>query len=916
MKKILFFWGLFLIFIGTLSAQREAANWYFGLNAGIRFNGDGTVVPLTDGRLSTNEGCASISDKFGNLLFYTDGITVWDRTHNIMPNGNGLLGDPSSTQSAIIVPNPGNSNLYYIFTVHALGGDIHNTSLLRGLNYYIVDMTAGPNGDVIARGNNGQPLLIPNSEKITAVRSADCSSIWVITHFLDTFYAYQVTPLGVNNTPVVSTTPTLVPLGGYRYNAIGYLKASPDGTRLAVAHSTVGNTTSRLNPGKLLLYDFDTATGQVSNEFELDANNGSPYGVEFSPNNQVLYATIDYYNAIGMIENGEIFQYDLTASDISGSKISLGDLVNGGLQLAINGKIYNSQFGANTLNVINNPNILGSGADFIRRQQSLGTRAATFGLPPFIQSLFNEVVDIIDPGSNNNAGNNSLELCENESFTFSAPVLSGASYTWYFDNGNTEVTLGSTSNTYTLANASMADAGIYRLEIDRNDGSCPLEGSALVNINPLPVVTNSILEQCDIEEGNASDGITRFNLLQMREIFTNGNASLTVSFYESLSDIQNNIAINTPENYRNTTAFNQTLYALVTSSSGCSVTSTLNLVVNPEVIDLANATQFFACKLDPSDNTLEGLFDLEAIKASYTSPDVNIYANREDATMEINELSGDIISENTFVYVRLENAGQCEGIEAVELIVRPLPEVLFPDTLLICLNTPALSVEAAPGFEGYAWYLQNGNTETLVSNDRLTTLSIDGTYRLELTTLYNNAGTQGSCSNSKIFEVLPSNIATISNLNITDISRNNRVEVIVSGEGDYEFAFNDLNGPYQDRNVFENLPPGFATLYVRDKNGCGVVSRDIAIIGYPRFFTPNGDGFNDNWQIRGINENFLGNSTILIFDRFGKPLKQLTPGDTGWDGTFNGSPMPASDYWFRVQLEDGREFEGHFSLKR
>ncbi len=101
-----------------------------------------------------------------------------------MTNGTGLLGNPSSAQSAIIVPQPDSDTIYHIFTVHALEGANNNTSQLQGLNFYTVDISVGENGAVISRGNNNQPLIIPNSEKITAVRSADCSSIWVISHFL------------------------------------------------------------------------------------------------------------------------------------------------------------------------------------------------------------------------------------------------------------------------------------------------------------------------------------------------------------------------------------------------------------------------------------------------------------------------------------------------------------------------------------------------------------------------------------------------------------------------------------------------------------------------------------------------------------------------------------------------------------
>lgn len=115
---------------------------------------------------------------------------------------------------------------------------------------------------------------------------------------------------------------------------------------------------------------------------------------------------------------------------------------------------------------------------------------------------------------------------------------------------------------------------------------------------------------------------------------------------------------------------------------------------------------------------------------------------------------------------------------------------------------------------------------------------------------------------------------------------------------------------------FNHVQAGIHTLYIRDKNGCGTASILISIIGYPKFFTPNGDGHNEYWQIKGINTQFQAHSIIYIFDRYGKLLKQLNPLSSGWDGTFNGEILPTSDYWFRVQLQDGRMFNGHFTLKR
>ncbi|XLS28054.1 T9SS type B sorting domain-containing protein [Flavobacteriaceae bacterium M23B6Z8] len=914
LQRQIFLLLAFLAF-GTIFAQREASNWYFGRNAGLRFNGDGSVVPLLDGQLSTNEGCASISDKFGNLLFYTDGITIWDRTNGVMTNGTGLLGDPSSTQSALIVPKPDDNDIYYVFTVNALGGEVHDTTLLEGLNYYIVDMSRGANGEVVGRGNNGQPLLKPNSEKITAVRSADCSSIWLISQFLDSFYAYEISAAGVNTTPVVSVTPTLVPLGGYRYNAIGYMKASPDGTKIAVAHSTVSDVTDRSAPGKVVLYDFDSATGQVTNELEINVDNRSPYGIEFSPNNEILYVTADFYDSQGTYVDGRLYQYDLLAADISASRFQLGEFVNGALQLAPDGKIYGSQFASGALNVINDPNQRGAACNFVPGQQTLGGRFASFGLPPFIQSLFNEVINILgDSGTN---GNTDLELCENESYTFTAPVISGATYRWTFEDAANNVTvLPAGSNSFSITSAGVADSGIYKVEIDRNDGSCPVEGFAFLTVNPLPSVKNTLLTQCDLDEANPSDGITTINLVQAVAELTNNTTGSGITFHRSLADLQGGIAISSPESYRNSNPFNETIYVKVTGASGCFNIAELQVTVQSTIIGNTNTRIIYGCDLSDEDQVLESSFDLESIRNSYAPLEASFYRNRNDAALEINELNGNLITSDTQILVRLESGNQCQGIEAIQFLIDPLPEVNYPDEIFICLNELPGTLIAEPGYDGYRWYKVNGNSEAEVSNVQTSSITEPGSYRLQLTRNYSDGGTVRSCSNSKNFEVIASNIAQINEIVIRDFSDNNRITVLVSGEGNYEYALNDRNGPYQDSNIFNNVAPGLVTVFVRDKNNCGITEEEIFVLGYPKFFTPNGDGFNDSWQIVGADPDFFSNSKIYIFDRYGKPLKELRLNDSGWDGTFNGTQLPAADYWFRVFLNDGREFVGHFSLKR
>ena len=184
-----------------------------------------------------------------------------------------------------------------------------------------------------------------------------------------------------------------------------------------------------------------------------------------------------------------------------------------------------------------------------------------------------------------------------------------------------------------------------------------------------------------------------------------------------------------------------------------------------------------------------------------------------------------------------------------------------------------------------------------------------GTYTVRVT------NTNG-CFKDRVISVLPSNVATITDIEVVDATENNSITVFVSGEGNYVYALDDINGPYQDSSTFTNVLPGLYTVYVRDKNNCGITEDLVSVIGFPKFFTPNDDNQNDFWQVYGITDQFQSNTLIYIFDRYGKLLVELDPLGPGWNGIYNGNKMPTSDYWFRVKLQDGRTFTSHFTLKR
>ncbi len=249
------------------------------------------------------------------------------------------------------------------------------------------------------------------------------------------------------------------------------------------------------------------------------------------------------------------------------------------------------------------------------------------------------------------------------------------------------------------------------------------------------------------------------------------------------------------------------------------------------------------------------------------------------------------------------------------------PVIDFPDSVGICLNQVPFTTQSNDIADGYRWYKIIGNTEELISTTSSVELSQEGLYRYEA---YNTASQENQvleCVSSKEFMVVSSEAPKISTLDITPADNGLNITVEVLNSGDFEYALDSPDGPYQDSNLFQDLSAGSYTVYVRDKNGCGIdqqtYSQMASAEGFPRFFTPNGDLINDYWQFidpGNLPEPLLRN--ITIYDRHGNLVAQITPDSIGWDGNFMGQPLPESDYWYKAISSEGAVLKGHFSLKR
>lgn len=332
-------WILYLLLItpATAIAQGEFSNWYFGTNAGMTFKTGGPQkVALS--AMQAGEGVASISDASGNLLFYSNGLKIWDRTHQLMKNGNDLLGGLSSAQGVLILPDPGNLKRYYVFTVTASG-------TAGTLSYSIVDMDGNGGFGEVPDGLKNQPLGYSQTEKLASARSGSCD-YWLISHQTNTnmFEARRITAAGIQ--PAVQTHI------GSMHNEIGMIKVAPNNRRVVATSVT----------GTIEVLDFDNVTGIFSNPIRLPSQPGSStYSACFSPDNSKLYT-----NEGGYRPNMEFYQFDLSLNDttaIAASKSQLGSVTTGlplslsDLQLGPDGRVYFTRMNTTCLGVIPNPNL-------------------------------------------------------------------------------------------------------------------------------------------------------------------------------------------------------------------------------------------------------------------------------------------------------------------------------------------------------------------------------------------------------------------------------------------------------------------------------------------------------------------------------------------------------------------------------
>ena len=463
------------------NAQKQSNIWYFGNHAGLDFN-SGSPIAITNGQTyspdsqnSAIEGTAIISDSLGSLLFYTNGNKIWNKNHQVMPNGDSLFSNFSSTQSALIIPQPGSSRYFYVFTTD----DYFYDNLQYGFRYSVVDICLDNGlGNIISNRKNIK-LLDTVSEKVTAVRHSNNIDYWIIVHkfYSDAFYSYHLSSTGITDTVISHIGSRHPVIWAYQGpgGAIGSLKASPNGQKIAIVN---GNTF----PSVAEYFDFDKSTGIISNCVNIQTDTVcNYYGVSFSPDNSKLYiaSNLNGYN---------IYQYNLNAGggnpiSVKGSRTIVTNHVQSyfALQLATNGKIYVAHVNPSPyLGVINFPNNLGLSCNYIDSAIYLNGKTASFGLPNFIDSYsYTNTIYNCATGINEVDNKNlSMKIYPNpaqQSFTIELPQQQNFNLFVYDVTGRKVVQRTNTTGAVSI-NCSGFTSGIYFVQAvnEKNSLSCKL----------------------------------------------------------------------------------------------------------------------------------------------------------------------------------------------------------------------------------------------------------------------------------------------------------------------------------------------------------------------------------------------------------------------------------------------------------
>jgi len=492
-------------------------------------------------------------------------------------------------------------------------------------------------------------------------------------------------------------------------------------------------------------------------------------------------------------------------------------------------------------------------------------------------------------------------LCENETLELDVTQSGAISYTW-FKNG-LPIT-GENNPIYTIV-----DTGIYSVEVAYS-ASCIASGELIVEYSQNPVVNNPTLISCDINQ----DGRAIYDLFDAEQnIITSGVEFITDFYLSRMNAVLEVDPIPDAFSFENTSPL-QTVFARVENEYSCFSVAEVTLDISNNTV---NIPPFYACDDFPVDGYSN--FDLNQLRLEIgllvpAGLTIRFFPTIDDLQTESNALDG--IYTNTeqnadTIYVLILNGSDCYATSSVSLSILFTPQLIEDETIKYCANTypETIPIEAGivtgvPEDYTYEW-LFNGSL-TSFNTERIN-INEPGVYTVIITH-------PNGCTATRKITVELSDIAIIDDIMVTSIAPNNTVIISASGNSNYEYALD--NGLYQDSNEFANVSAGEHVVSVRDKYGCGLAEDILSVLGFPNYFTPNGDNFHDTWKPLGVDVRYRSTMIIQIYNRYGKLIKQVNPNGKGWNGTLNGENLSVDDYWYVVTFSDGKKYHGHFALVR
>lgn len=950
---------LTLIISFSAAAQEESSWWVFGDGAGVEFtpnpqNRSSDPAVITSG-YDTDEGVAAISDEMGNLLFFTDGSTVWNRNGVAMPNGTGLDGNFSSTQSAIVVKAPETPGVYFIATVGAGNGS--------PLSYSRVEMALnGGLGDVVP-GVKNITLLAACAEKVAATIQTGTNNAYIMTFGRsnatststgsgnnNALFAWEVRGIPGPNVSFVLPSPIAqsansnlpyfsTPLAATNGDR-GMLRVSPDGTKLAIG-------TQNLTNQGLFLYDFNPSNGQFSGA-GLQLDNGPVYGVEFSASSQYLYHDLsDDYSPIGG-SNKRLVQYDLCdQANIVSSRNEFANVPEsrGTLQLGRDGEIYVARFDQSFLGRIENSET--ATPTYNTTAVDISPGVGKQGLPVFVQSSFASSFTVNDQ-------------CQGDATEFILACLPQvAASNWDFGDGNTLTVTGPgvVTNTYATAGTYTVQVNVTNVSGDIRDFTQDITIYENGIVDPVDI---TLLDYCD--DDGSGDEFVDLTQFTADVLGTQDAATFDISYHGNATDAdldQNPL----PDNYLATLGTNEIWVRIANNTSpindGCSATGSFILTVST-VPTVSNIPDFEICD-DVSQDGFED-FDLASflptIEAQAGNPmDVaySIHESQTDADMNMGAIDTSIPYTNTMnpqvLYVRLQNVNDidCFGTAPFNLAVLPAPSLGTVANIEVCDDAPLdgntdfiLSDQDAAvlnGATGTVTY-HGSQADAESGNAPLSSpYTVSGTETI-YARLVNADGCSGTTSFDITVQVAPAigNAPDLTNICDGTVDLNQNLfelsvqdAAVLNGLNPSEYTITYYTTDVDAQNDTNALPLSYTVpfqsgvttdlLFARLENnttGCFNTSQFTIIferceIIFPEGFSPNNDGINDTFSIPGLAEQY-NNFTLQVFNRHGTLVYETSASNYE---EFAGIPnkgalagdglLPVGTYFYVIQYNDQDE---------